>query len=77
MTRYKCPDCGWTGEEDECIEHLTTYEDLYDTPFPGSEHITILQCPICMSEDLEELDDDDEEDDDDADALRPKSLPRQ
>ncbi len=53
----RCECCGWIGEENELIEHLTSYEAYYDAPVRGYHPLTIYRCPECgEEEDFTEFD---------------------
>ena len=51
---YKCNDCDRIFEEPH--EHETTWEKFYGVAgdFPDHHRVTILECPHCGSDDIEE-----------------------
>lgn len=60
---FKCINCGRTFDEPN--EYHTTYEAEYGVSdlFGNSHKVTILQCPYCGAEEIEETDEYDYDED--------------
>ena len=58
---WKCLNCG--KQFDEPSEQRTTYEAYYgvSSDFMSSTSLTLLVCPSCYSEDIDEYNEEEEE----------------